>query len=153
MKVPIRIVVDTREKEPYSFSSGGVEAARRKLEAGDYSLEGYESRVAVERKSLNDFVSTVIHHRSRFERELERLAGFEAACIVVEASLDDVLQGRYFSAAHPSSILGSTLWIIIDYGVPVFFCSDRPLACHFVEGYLRRFQRKMERETSGEKGE
>jgi ERCC4-type nuclease len=67
---------------------------RRALPAGDYSIEGLEDSVAVERKTLEDFVSTVIRSRKRFTRELQRLAGYEAACIVVEADLSDILGGR-----------------------------------------------------------
>ena len=63
---PATIVIDTREQEPYSFDSRLVAAVRRALPAGDYSVEGMEERVAVERKSLDDFVSTVIHARRRF---------------------------------------------------------------------------------------
>ncbi len=62
----VPIVVDTREQEPYGFDAGRVRVIRRALPAGDYSLEGMESTVAVERKSLPDFVSTVIHSRPRF---------------------------------------------------------------------------------------
>jgi ERCC4-type nuclease len=67
----ITVVVDTREQEPYSFDSDKVSAVRKALPAGDYSLVGLEERVAVERKSLTDFVSTVIRGRKRFHRELK----------------------------------------------------------------------------------
>jgi ERCC4-type nuclease len=70
----ITVVVDTREQEPYSFDSDKVSAVRKALPAGDYSLVGLEERVAVERKSLTDFVSTVIRGRKRFHRELEKLS-------------------------------------------------------------------------------
>ena len=73
-----RILIDTREQNDYSFS---VPVVRRKLEAGDYSVEGLETRVAVERKSLSDFVSTVIHARKRFHAELRKLADYEFACV------------------------------------------------------------------------
>ncbi len=51
-----RIVVDTREKEEYAFPCAVL---HRKLDAGDYSVQGHEDRVAVERKSLADFVHTL----------------------------------------------------------------------------------------------
>ena len=40
--------------------------------------------MSVERKSLADFVSTVIHNRARFYRELDRLRGYGDAAVVVE---------------------------------------------------------------------
>ena len=139
---PIRIVVDTREKEPYSFPLDGVQTIRRKLVAGDYSLDGFEERVAVERKSLADFVSTVIHARSRFTRELTRLQEFEAACVVVEAGMDDILAGRYRGHAHPNAVFGLTLSIIVDFGIPVYFCGNRQIACRFLYDFLTRYHRK-----------
>jgi len=133
---PVRIIIDTREQEWYSFDPRRAVVVRRALPAGDYSVEGLEGRVAVERKSLDDFVSTVIHSRERFREELRRLGGYRAACVVVEAGLDAIVEKRYRGGAHPNAVLGSALSIILDFGVPVFFCSNRQIACHFVQAYL-----------------
>ena len=129
------IAIDSREQEGYSFNRPMV---RKKLDAGDYSVLGMEHLVAVERKTLDDFVGTVIRARGRFYRELRRLGSYPRACVVVEADLADVLAGRYRGDAHPHSVLGSTLAIAVDFGIPVFFCSNRQIACRFVEGYLLR---------------
>lgn len=133
---PATIVIDTREQEPYSFDPRLAATARRALPAGDYSVEGLEERVAVERKSLDDFVSTVIHGRARFRNELRKLGGYRATCIVVEAGVLDVLLHRYRGDAHPNAVLGSALSIILDFRIPVFFCSNRQAACQFVQAYL-----------------
>jgi ERCC4-type nuclease len=139
----ITVVVDTREQEPYAFDPALVTAVRQALPAGDYSLPGYEASIAVERKSLEDFVASVIKARARFGRELRLLSEYDLGCVVVEATLEDVLARRYRSGAHPSAVLGATLSIIVDHGVPVFFCGDRQLACRFVEGLLCRYHRKV----------
>ena len=133
---PASIIIDTREQEPYSFDPRLAATVRRALPAGDYSVEGLEQRVAVERKSLDDFVSTVIHGRVRFRNELRKLAGYRAACVVVEAGVLDVLLHRYCGDAHPNAVLGSALSIILDFRIPVFFCSNRQAACQFVQAYL-----------------
>jgi ERCC4-type nuclease len=130
------VVVDTREQEPYSFDPRLAAVERRALTAGDYSVAGLENTVAVERKSLDDFVSTVIHGRERFRRELRKLTGYRAACVVVEAGVLDVLLHRYRGDAHPNAVLGSALSIILDFRIPVFFCSNRQAACQFVQAYL-----------------
>ncbi|MGC8731352.1 MAG: ERCC4 domain-containing protein [Halothiobacillaceae bacterium] len=130
------IVIDSREKEPYSFDPRLIGAVRRALEAGDYSLDGLEDQVAVERKTLDDFVSTVIHRRRRFRQELGKLSRYRAACVVVEAELLDVLSQRYRGQARPEAVVGATLSILLDYGVPVVFCGNRQAACHFTRGFL-----------------
>ena len=133
---PATIIVDTREQEGYSFDPRLAATVKRALAAGDYSVAGLEGTVAVERKSIDDFVSTVIHGRERFRNELRKLAGYRAACVVVEAGVLDVLLHRYRGDAHPNAVLGSALSIILDFRIPVFFCSNRQAACQFVQGYL-----------------
>ncbi|HZU81278.1 MAG TPA: ERCC4 domain-containing protein [Polyangiaceae bacterium] len=136
---PVVVVVDTREQEPYLFDPARVAPVRRALAHGDYSLEGHEERVAIERKSLADFVSSVINARERFERELRGLAAYDLGCVVVEGSLEDVLEHRYRSGAHPNAVFGAALSIIVDHGVPVYFCGDRQIACRFVQDLLLRY--------------
>jgi len=144
---PVRVIIDTREQLPYSFSDRVV-AVRGPLATGDYSVEGLEQTLAVERKSLDDFVSSVIRDRPRFRRELEKLRDYRAACVVVEASLGDIVAHRYHSGAHPNAVVGAAISIIVDYGVPVFFCSDRQACCRFTEGFLLRAYRKVISECS-----
>ncbi len=105
----VTVVVDTREQEPYGFDSESIASIRKALPAGDYSIEGFETRVAVERKSMADFVSTVIRGRKRFHKELEKLRHYDAACVVVEANYRDVLGACYQSDAHPNALIGTKL--------------------------------------------
>jgi DNA excision repair protein ERCC-4 len=136
-----QIVIDSREQQPYSFACPSV---RAKLDAGDYSVSGFEHRVAVERKSLPDFVHTVIHDATRFAAELQKLAGMDAASVVVEANLDDVLRGRHedvLRSVAPLAILGAALHIALHWGVPVYWCGSRQAACAFTDAYLRMFVR------------
>ena len=140
----LALVVDTREQEPYGFAADEASVVRKALPAGDYSVVGLEDRVAVERKSLDDFVSTVIRARDRFMREVSKLAGYPHACVVVEGGLSDVLAHRYRSGAHPAAVLGAAVSLSVDHGVPVFFCSNRPSARCFTLSFLRRARRNLE---------
>ena len=136
-----RIVIDSREQQPYTFA---CEVVKARLDAGDYSVVGFEQRVAVERKSLRDFVGTVIHDFDRFARELQRLSAMEAACIVVEADLTAVLCGQHAEALRavaPQSLLGASTYIGVKYRVPVYWCGSRPGAVRFTDAYLRSFIR------------
>jgi DNA excision repair protein ERCC-4 len=139
----IVVVVDTREQVPYAFDPSRVTVVRRALPVGDYSLAGYEGSVAAERKSLEDYVATVVGARARFARELQALREYDLGCVVVEATLEDVFAHRYRSGAHPSAVFGATLSIVVDHGVPVYFCGDRQLACRFVEGLLCRYHQRV----------
>ena len=138
-----QIVIDSREQEPYSFACPVV---RAKLDAGDYSVAGFEHRVAVERKSLADFVHTVVHDATRFAAELQKLACMDAASVVVEANLDDVLRDRHgevLRSVAPQAVLGAALHISLRWDIPVYWCGSRQSACAFTDAYLRMFVRAV----------
>jgi len=63
------VLVDTREKYPFNFSRfpNWIAASKKQaLKAGDYSVEGMESLLILERKTLTDLITTVIQERARF---------------------------------------------------------------------------------------
>ncbi len=137
------VVIDTREQAPYSFACASI---RQKLDAGDYAVLGAEDRIAVERKSLSDFVKTIIHSAGRFRRELAKLSTYDFACVVVEADLDSVLRGlrqAELRLVMPTAVLGAALHIAIHHNVPVYWCGSRQAACAFTEAYLRMATREL----------
>ncbi|HVY62329.1 MAG TPA: hypothetical protein VHF22_11785, partial [Planctomycetota bacterium] len=90
-KPPFTVVIDTREQAPLSFGSWPTVVAGMKT--GDYSIQGFEDQIAIERKSLSDLFGCIGRDRDRFERELLRLWALDYAAIVIEATLADVLEG------------------------------------------------------------
>ena len=119
------ILVDSREQRPYLFQKFPCAIKRVGLKQGDYSVEGLESRVAVERKSLSDLVGTLTQGRDRFYRELDRLASYDFVAIVIEATYRQVAHGPYaFSRAKPYSIIRTLHSIQQKRGVQVIFAGD-----------------------------
>lgn len=139
----LRIIIDTREQKGWTFDPKTVVVTRKALKEGDYTVEGLEGRVAVERKSLGDFVSTVIHDWIRFRKELVRLSGYDLAVIAVEADLGMVYRAEYESEALPSSILGRCHSILIEHGIPVVFWGDRRYAQDMAHRFLLQAWRKL----------
>jgi len=132
------VVIDTREQLPFEFSEGAC-IVRRKLETGDYSILGMETDgVAIERKSLDDLVNTVIHAKGRFAAELSRMQAYRFRAVVVEASVDDVMAHRYRADVHPRSVLALCNAMYVRYGVPVFFWGGRPHCRYMLENLLAR---------------
>lgn len=126
-----RIVVDTREQLPYY--QGEPWAVRATLSAGDYSLLGYESHVAIERKSLADAYGTFGRGRARFERELERLQSYSRKALLIEATYADLLDPErtdpcWRSLVRPASVEGSILAWAHRYGVDVLLAGGRMYA-------------------------
>jgi ERCC4-type nuclease len=128
------ILIDTREQRPFLFDG----AVRRTLRTGDYSIEGAEDLIAIERKSLSDLLGCIGQGRNRFERELERLGAMPYPAVVIEASLAEVLNGTRHTSIHPNSVLGSLCAWSIRYRLPLFFCGNRALAQLVTERLLMK---------------
>ena len=134
------VVQDSREQRPFTFLSAGSDIAVEvgKLEVGDYSLMGFESQVAIERKELGDLIGCLSNDRVRFLRELDRARGMSFA-IVVEASWDDLASGRYRSRMHPGAAAASVAAIMARRSIPIHFAGSREAAEAFTACFLRQF--------------
>ena len=138
-----RIIVDTREQDPLIpwRTRGGdpLPVVRGTLATGDYSVEGLEAFVAVERKSREDLYGTLFgasgetsvgearSNQERFRRELERMRGIiwagGRAMVLVECSphhLDAYIveQRRRVEPANAHALIIS---LFGDYGVPFWW--------------------------------
>lgn len=128
------IVIDSREQLPLTFGETATVVA--KLDAGDYSLQGYEHQVAVERKTLEDAYGCVGASRARFIRCLERLSALDRAAIVIESTLE------MFSYPPPRTMIdarmavGSYISWSCQYRIPVFFAGSRGYAERVVWRFL-----------------
>lgn len=139
----LRIIEDTDEKRPWVFDTRQVSVRRAKLREGDYTVEGLEGRVVIERKSLGDWVGTVIHDFLRFRKQLVRMSGYDLAVIVVEANIEQVYRHEYESDALPASVLGKANAILIEHGIPVFWHGDPVLAADMAHRMLLMAWRKF----------
>jgi ERCC4-type nuclease len=139
----MHVVIDTREQQPWTFDGQGFNTMRAKLDAGDYSVFGLEQRVSIERKSLDDWTGTVIRDRKRFYRELERLRGYDFRAVVIEASVREIMAGRYKSQVQPSTVLGFIAEVTIAQAVPVYLAGTRAEAQILAGALLRMAEKKM----------
>lgn len=143
---PLRIIQDSREQCPFRFEGYPVEVEVAGLEAGDYSLAGFERRVSIERKSLSDLIGCLSGDRARFEKELARLRGFDACAVVVESSQPTLRLGHYRSAMDAGSAWQSCLAFMQRFNVPFIWCNSRQDAEQVTFDYLRHFHRDRVRE-------
>lgn len=156
---PFTVVIDSREQLPYEFSGMTdaktsdalvVPVTSKGLPSGDYSLDGYESAIAIERKSLEDLYGSVTHGRERFEREIGRLnEGYKFAAVVIEASHDEILHPEKYDPAwsnrtKPASVEGTVVaWSIRYPRVHWWPCGSRGGAEERVFRVLKRFWEEM----------
>jgi len=137
----LTVLVDTSEKNPWAFSPG-VLLAYANLASGDYTVEGLERVITLERKSLDDLANTLAHDRDRFFAEARRLQEYRYRAIIVEGDLRQILDGSFRSRMTPESLIGTCATFAIDYEIPVFFCSTRAAAALYAEKLLTRASRR-----------
>jgi ERCC4-type nuclease len=143
----MRILIDTREQLPFSFTRfQGVETEQAALPAGDYSLPGFEDKVAIERKELNDLIGCLKgSDRDRFERELNRTRHYDLFCVVVESTLEDVAKGRYRSEMKPQAALQSIFAFQVRYRVPFIWAGNRAAAEYATFSLLEKYLAEIEK--------
>lgn len=97
------VLVDTREKQPWELSSSRVLGREFiKLDTGDYTVEGLEDKLCIDRKaSVNELAGNIT--QVRFKKELERIREFPHAFIILEASAQDVFDYPH-SADLPAAV-------------------------------------------------
>jgi ERCC4-type nuclease len=141
------VIVDSREQHPWPLLAshpnwiGGE--FRAVLKCGDYTLQGMENLLALERKSLADLVDCTVTSRARFLACCRRLAKLRWKAILIEASYEDIKRGwdtdEIMSAVHPNSVCGFLDAIEAKFGIPVILTSrDRTLATERAASWLSK---------------
>lgn len=138
----MKIITDTREQLNLDFSKfRDVESVRTKLDAGDYSVVGYENLISFERKSVQDLVGTLVGGHQRFLRELERMKNYKEKYILIEHS-PAILYS--YCVKHGwenkfNTIIQSLLAYAYHYQVRVRFCKDREDMAAYIVRKSREF--------------
>ena len=135
------VIIDTREQTPLVFKN--LPSQRGSLQTGDYSFLGAEELFSVERKSIQDLVSSVTVERERFERELHRLRGYRFARLLVVGTEGEINGHRYRSNAAPKAILHSLWAFEARYNIPVVFEPSQERAAVLVERWCFWFAREL----------
>ncbi len=146
--IPSTILRDTREQEPWTFDAVPVETRDVTLATGDYAvpahcrhdpeLDTYYPAFAIERKSGQDFLTSITWQRDRFASELERAAEWtQPFPVLVEASWRTLLLNRGCMArrdVHPAQVAGTVAAWTRHYNVAFHFADTRQRAtlCGFL---------------------
>lgn len=164
---PFTILIDKAEKAPWSFSGitarSFIDSDQREyvvrterrylgIGMGDYSIDGFQDRIAIERKSAADFQGTLlgwpveietiiqsgsghreIDRRGRFKNELRKLAALQNKAVIVEATLGQCLEtcpqwGKRTGSENAKYLYSTYLAWQQQFRVPWIFCDDRRMA-------------------------
>lgn len=138
-KVPcVTVIIDSRElksKAAKTLYEHGVHIKSKHLEVADFVVS---DRVAVERKTLKDFESSIIDGRL-FRQCEELIDNYERPVIIIEG--DSLLSSRL----HPNAVRGALASITTDFGIPVIIVDDGVETALLIIAYARREQLKLKR--------
>ena len=147
----IRISIDTREQLPLSFDSN-VEVKSASLPTFDYALENDESHFAIERKGLDDFISSIAIKKN-WENELRKIqraknAGFHQIYYVIEATFEDLSAYPYddiflSKRVHKDFILHRWRELEYEHGVHIIFANHRWGAANAISLLLKSRQEEI----------
>jgi hypothetical protein len=147
-RTDLRILVDSHERYAWKFSEQQADTERRGLPAGDYAVES-ESRIvaAVERKSLQDLVTTLTSGRLRYV--LADLASLDHAAVVVEDRYSRILGLQH---VRPAVVLEGLAECQTRFpSVPVIFAETRSLAQEWTFRFLGAALARTEDESAAER--
>jgi ERCC4-type nuclease len=128
----MEIIVDTREQSPFSFPSEHdgeeIKVSIGTLPFGDYTIRGLEEIVAIERKSLPDIVACCGAERDRFNKELLALRGYKCKAVIIEATLADIIKGKWRGKVLPQMVLGSIASWRVKFNIDFIYAGNAECA-------------------------
>lgn len=139
------IIVDTREQQPWAFDNYTV--ANRKLDTGDYSIEGLEDILCIERKkSVSEFANNIVE--SRFKDVVMRMSQLKYSFLLLEFDLKDVLIYPIGSTVpkkmwdkikiSPAFLIKNLLELELNHNIKVIYCGNSSNAEKMAEHILKK---------------
>jgi len=140
-----KIIRDTREQAGkgwiFRASANCSGMKKHKLDVGDYTIEGLEDKLVVERKTIGDLWNTLGTKKGyeRFLREWDRAKNHRLKFLVIEASIKDIDAGYRWSKVRPSLIHARLISLQVKHNIHVIFAGRLDKA----RGYIRRLFDKL----------
>jgi len=143
------VIRDTREKDGWYFKESNYCQGMidQKLDTGDYSVQGLEDELCIERKgSVSEIANNIVD--KRFDRELDRMKEFKYKFLILEFGIKDIMsfpEGSDIPRAKwnkirikGSFILKRLAEIQTKYDIHVVACEDKACAWHMTSSIMKR---------------
>ena len=134
----MKIVIDTREKKcdhiKAYFDRKGIEYEMKKLDVGDYQLEGNETLSVDRKQNLSELSRNLLNREdhSRFWKEVRRAANSKTKLIIlcehggqIKTIKDVALWNDKYSNVSGRRLMDEIYRVHISYGVEFLFCDKR----------------------------
>lgn len=140
----VTIIVDQREMRSTvarTLDKSGVNVVFKTLEVGDYVLS---DRLAVERKTVEDFASSLIDTQRNIFTQISNLARtYDKPALIIEG--EGLFTARQL---NPNAIHGTLTSLAIDFGVSIFYTRDEEDTAALLKVIAKREQIDEKREVT-----
>ncbi|RJQ17542.1 DEAD/DEAH box helicase [Candidatus Woesearchaeota archaeon] len=134
----LKLFADYREKGSLvlkELSNRGFQISLTKLDVADYVLS---ERVAVEYKTVQDFVDSILD--GRLLSQLKDLKKYQNPVVIIEGQ-EDIYAVRKI---HPRAIQGMLITIIVSYGIPLLQTKNAKETADILEMIARKEQEEKQ---------
>ncbi len=135
----VKIIVDSRElrsEVAKALRELGSNLEVRNLEVADYVLS---DRVAVERKTVDDFLESITNRERLFSQIARLKASYQRPLLIIEGT------SLYKRGIHPNAIRGAIAAITVDFGVPIVQTSSARETAELLMTIAKREQEDKKR--------
>lgn len=135
-----KIIIDYREKNslvPARLKKEDFDIEFRELKIADYIIKD----VAIERKTINDFISSMFN--KRLIKQLEELQEYENKILIIEGFAEQPLYSDS-GPTNANALRGFLISILLKYKIPVLFTKNPKDTAKFISVIAK----KREKETS-----
>ncbi len=138
----IKIIIDYREKNcliASELSAMGFVVEFKELKVADYLVKG----TAIERKTVNDFISSMINRR--LLKQLEELQQYKNRLLIIEGIEEQELytDSKEWTGMNPNAIRGFLLSILLKYKVPIIFTKNYKDTVKFISVLSKKQEKEL----------
>ena len=134
----MKILADLQERKslvPHSLIELGVEVSFQHLKVADYLI----GNVAIERKTINDFVSSMLN--KRLLRQLEELKQYKKRLLIIEGTEEQELYNDEPGKINGNAIRGMLLYTLLEANCPIILSKDYEDTAKFLFLIARRIEK------------
>jgi ERCC4-type nuclease len=160
-----KVIKDTREQDGWFFSpyDACIGMEIKTLHTGDYTLEGFEDVVCVERKAcVSEIAMNLGRKKGAFNAEIERMKDYAFSFIICEFSIDDILkypEGSRVPRISRSQVKVTGKYLLkcllefqIWYNTKIIFCGNKNNAFLVCNSLFKRLNELFHKENNNAHG-
>jgi ERCC4-type nuclease len=135
-----KIIIDYREKNsliPAHLMKAGFEIEFRELKVADYIVKD----VAIERKTVSDFLSSMIN--KRLLKQIEELQQYENKLLIIEGIEEQEIYSEKDNGINPNAVRGFLLSITLRHKIPLIFTKNSEDTANFISLIAKKQEREM----------